>query len=117
MESMAEEKLSLKVLEGRINRLSRDAFERVDRLDERLDSVDDHIRQIELDSTRPSDVPEYAEDLMVASINALYAQRSQGAFTMAKSLEQKYFGGRDMQEIGDRLTSSGDLWTATKGNE
>ena len=101
------EKLTLKVLEGRLNRLKRE-------VEERLDRVEDHVRQIELDSSRP-DTPEYAEDLLVACINALYNQRSQGAQTMAKRLENKYFAGRDMQEIGDRLTTSGDAWSATKG--
>ena len=107
---MAEEKLTLKVLEGRINRLKRET-------EERLDRVEDHIRQIELDGSRPSDTPEYAEDLLVAIINALHAQRGQGASKMAKGLEHKYFEGRDMKSIGDSLTESGDLWTATKGRQ
>lgn len=63
---------------------------------------------------RVLETPEYAEDILVASINALYNQRSQGALTMARQLEEKYFEGRDMQQIGDRLTRSGDLYTATK---
>ena len=115
---MAEtEKLTLKVLEGRINRLRREFDDQTQDVSERLDRVDDHIRQMELDSTRPSDTPEYAEDLLVAIINALHAQRGQGANKMAKGLEHKYFEGRDMKSIGDSLTESGSLWTATKGRQ
>ena len=114
---MGEEKLSMKVLEGRINRLRRDAETEEAILSERLDRVEDHIRQIELDSTRASGLPEYASDILVATINALYAQRSQGANKMAKGLEHKYFEGRGMKSIGDELTQSGDLWTATRGRE
>ena len=110
---MGEEKLTMKILEGRLNRLKRETEERLDRLE-------DHIRQIELDSARPdtsvvSDTPEYARDILVASINALKNQRSQGALRMAQELENKYFDGEDMQEIGDRLTDSGGIWSATKG--
>ena len=112
---MGEEKLSMKVLEGRINRLKRDWHLNLDEIDARVDRVEDHIRQIELDSTRASGLPEYASDILVATINALYAQRSQGANKMAKGLEHKYFEGRGMKSIGDELTQSGDLWTATKG--
>ena len=112
---MAEEKLTLKVLEGRINRLKRESEEFADNVYERFNRIDDHIRQMELDSTRSSGLPEYASDILVATINALYAQRSQGANKMAKGLEHKYFEGRGMKSIGDELTQSGDLWTATKG--
>ncbi len=110
---------------------------------ERIERLEDHIRQIELDSTRPTEVdsdireklvelekrvyeqieyppqqtfPEWAEDILVASINALYNQRSQGAYNMAKALERKYFEGRNIQEIGDRLSLSADLYSATKEN-
>ena len=88
-------------------------------LAERLDRIEDHIRQIELDTTRPTEVarPEWADDILVASINALYNQRSQGAYQMAKALEKKYFDGRNMQEIGDRLSLSADLYSATKEQE
>ena len=86
---------------------------------ERIERLEDHIRQIELDSSRPTNVerPEWADDILVASINALYNQRSQGAYNMAKALERKHFEGRDMQEIGDRLSLSADLFSAGRDDE
>ena len=87
-------------------------------LKERVVELEDRVEGLYAFEQRQlqRDTPEYAEDLLVACINALYNQRSQGALTMAKRLEAKYFEGRDMQEIGDRLTTSGDAWSATKGS-
>ena len=93
--------------------------ERIEVLGERIERLEDHIRQIELDSTRPIEVarPEWADDILVASINALYNQRSQGAYKMAKALEKKYFDGHDQQTIGDQLSLSTDLYSAGRENE
>jgi len=54
------------------------------------------------------------QDLRVATINALYNQRSQGANNMAKALEAKYFDGADVREIGDEFVTPSTLWSATK---
>ena len=86
---------------------------------ERIERLEDHIRQIELDTTRPVEAtqPEWLEDILVASINALYNQRSQGAYKMAKNLETKYFEGRNMKEIGDQLSLSADLYSSALEKE
>jgi len=80
-----------------------------------LKQLDERLKIVEESVVGPG--PEYFDDILVAVINALYALRSQGAYKMAKMLEQKYFGGRDMREIGDRLSFSADLYSATKGNQ
>jgi len=108
---MAEQKLTLKILAGRLDNAD-------SALSLRLDRVEDHIRQWELDSTRPkAGTPEYVEELVVVCINVLYNQRSQGAWTMAKQLEATYFEGRNMQIIGDRVTEAADLLSASPRKE
>ena len=91
-------------------------------LDERLGRVEEEVADIHLAIQnianripKSAETPEYARDMLVACINALKNQRSQGALRMAQGLEDKYFEGEDMQEIGDRLTDTGGIWSATKG--
>jgi len=58
--------------------------------------------------------PEYFNDILVATINALYVTRSQGAYNIAKALEQKYFDGVNQKVAGDELLKSGSLSSAAK---
>ena len=91
--------------------------ERITELVEKSERTDDHIRQIELDESRPQGTPEYVNELLVAVISSLYQQRSQGSYKMAKELENKYFNGVDVRAYGDRVTEAGDLLSATVTEE
>ena len=57
--------------------------------------------------------PDYFEDILVAVINALFGLRSAGAYHLAKGLEEKYFDGKDVKRVGDRITSAQDLYSSS----
>jgi hypothetical protein len=85
--------------------------------------LEEKVAYLEKDSDSAAEVSPDASDvawrdeLMVAVINALYNQRSAGAYNMAKALEAKYFEGRDMREIGDAFVAEKDLYSAGRRDD
>ena len=93
--------LSMKQLDSRISALE--------------NSVDERLKVLEeAGAAAQVETPEYVQELLVAVINSLYNQRSAGAYNMAKKLEEKYFDGKNLREIGDEFIKTGDLYSATK---
>ena len=84
-------------------------------LDERLRRVEDEYafppRIIQNQYDGPG--PDYFEDILVAVINALFGLRSAGAYHLAKGLEEKYFDGKDVKRVGDRITAAQDLYSSS----
>lgn len=82
---MSDERLSLKGLDVRVKALEDLAY---------------------AESENP---PEWLDDVLVGVISALFQLRQQGAYTLAKSLEAKYFPDGGVDEIGDEFTTSTGL--------
>ncbi len=74
----------------------------------RMDALEDRVRQMELSSTEPGASASYEDlqEIRSAVINALHGLRSQGAYNLAKNLEEKYFEGKDIRGIGDMATTT-----------
>ncbi len=49
------------------------------------------------------------DEVLVSVINALHALRLQSTHDMARSLEAKYFGGQDLQQVGDVVVTADQL--------
>ena len=75
---------------------------------QRLSVIEDRLRQMELSSTEPGASASYEDlqEIRSAVINALHGLRSQGAYNLAKNLEEKYFEGKDIRGIGDMATTT-----------
>ena len=90
---------------------------RLDALEKRFGELEERVEALlgfEQYQRIGIETPEYINELMVATINSLYNQRSQGAYNMAKRLEEKYFEGKDLREIGDRFVVTGELYSGGK---
>jgi len=79
-------------------------------LGERFAYVNERLAALE---DAEEELPEWATDIMVAAIKALYAMRSQGSHNHANALVEKYFPGEDL-EVGDAVTLVGSLYSAGK---
>jgi len=98
-------------------------------LDERLSIIEDVVSDLATRVNRVEEEFAYPvklavgvtqddlAELRIAVINALYNQRSQGAYNMAKGLEQKYFGGVNQQVVGDQVLTTDSLSSASKGEK
>ena len=77
----------------------------------RMDVLEDRVRQMELSSTEPGASASYEDlqEIRSAVINALHGLRSQGAYNLAKGLEDKYFEGQDVRGVGDLATTTAIL--------
>ena len=74
-------------------------------LDERLIAVEDAVADLEFPSA--ADDPRL-NDALYAIITSLYHVRQQGAYTLARELEAKYFPD-GLELVGDKMTTSEDL--------
>ena len=74
----------------------------------RMDVLEDRVRQMELSSTEPGASASYEDlqEIRSAVINALHGLRSQGAYNLAKGLEDKYFDGQDIRSFGAIVTAA-----------
>ena len=84
---IAEQKLSLKSLNARLKALEDLAY---------------------AESENP---PEWLEDVLTGVIAALYHLRQQGAYSLAKELEAKYFPDV-VVPVGDEITAASELHSA-----
>ena len=102
---------SMKQLEEQVSRL----FDDIEDLADRLKAIEEeYVYPTGYATSQEVVTQEDLYEMRVATINALYNQRSQGAHNMAKALELKYFDGEDVQEIGDRIIKHADLHSAGK---
>ena len=88
-----------------------DKTEKKATISQRLSVIEDRLRQMELSSTEPGASASYEElqEIRSAVINALHGLRSQGAYNLARGLEEKYFEGQDVRGVGDLATTTAIL--------
>ena len=89
---IAEQKLSLKYLDQRIN------------------AVEETLAVLAYGEAGP---PEWLDDVLTGIIAALFQMRQQGAYSLAKDLEAKYFPD-GVVAVGDELTTASGLYGAGK---